>query len=117
MGNGKIRLSRVILSIGSLRGSILTLLTTALGVGLLTLPHVLKQNGIALGLWMILLAGLVCIWSMYLLSEVSFKTEVVEYNLLVQKAFGDVQNTFFLMSLIIGMENLLRRPNRRLQLR
>eukprot|EP01017_Pseudomicrothorax_dubius_P035975 TRINITY_DN510_c0_g1_i1.p1 TRINITY_DN510_c0_g1~~TRINITY_DN510_c0_g1_i1.p1 ORF type:complete len:227 (-),score=54.01 TRINITY_DN510_c0_g1_i1:849-1529(-) len=80
---------------GSVRGSIFTLLSTALGVGILTLPHVLLQNGMILGGLMIMLGAFVCVWSMHLLNKTSFKTGIVEYNLLIGKCFGRRFKTLF----------------------
>jgi amino acid permease len=64
---------------GSLRGSVFTLLATAIGGGVLTLPYIFKMVGLGLGALM-MTAGMICnIWSCGLLKEAAFATKSKRY--------------------------------------
>ena len=49
---------------GSVRGSIVSLAMTAVGAGMLALPSVLRDNGLLVGLEMLLLAAASTLWTL-----------------------------------------------------
>lgn len=59
---------------GSLRGSILTLIITAIGGGTLSLPYAMVQSGCILGLILILLGAIAAIWSFDLIIQTLKRT-------------------------------------------
>jgi len=75
---------------GSLRGSTFTLISSALGAGILSLPYMMKMTGLVLGSIFIILAALTALWSMYLLSKCSFRTNCTRYSDAVLQLLGEV---------------------------
>eukprot|EP00330_Aristerostoma_sp_ATCC50986_P011713 CAMPEP_0114583034 /NCGR_PEP_ID=MMETSP0125-20121206/6862_1 /TAXON_ID=485358 ORGANISM="Aristerostoma sp., Strain ATCC 50986" /NCGR_SAMPLE_ID=MMETSP0125 /ASSEMBLY_ACC=CAM_ASM_000245 /LENGTH=134 /DNA_ID=CAMNT_0001776277 /DNA_START=39 /DNA_END=443 /DNA_ORIENTATION=+ len=49
---------------GSVRGSIFTLMATALGVGVLSLPYAVSTIGLGLGVAFLVISGIVSAWSL-----------------------------------------------------
>jgi len=86
---------------GSLRGSTFTLISTALGAGILSLPCMFKNTGLILGTIFLLLAGLAALWSMYLLSKCSFRTNCHRYSDAVLQLLGEKWSYVLQMVLII----------------
>lgn len=67
-------LLKYILYKGSLRGSVLTLISTSLGAGVLALPKTLEECGLVLGLVLLVIGGCLALWSMYMLMDIAIKT-------------------------------------------
>mmetsp|Transcript_10878 Transcript_10878/g.21260 ORF Transcript_10878/g.21260 Transcript_10878/m.21260 type:complete len:438 (+) Transcript_10878:1946-3259(+) len=73
---------------GSLRGSIFTLVATAIGSGCLSIPLAFKYIGIFLGPLMLLMTAAISIISLTVLSNAAFKHKVFDYSNLVEKLLG-----------------------------
>jgi len=73
---------------GSLRGSTFTLISTALGAGVLSLPAMYRNTGLALGTIFLVCAAGSALWSMYLLSKCSFRTKCQRYSDAVLQMLG-----------------------------
>jgi hypothetical protein len=56
---------------GSLRGSIFALCSSAIGSGVMTLPYVLQQSGLIIGLGFITLGAIAAYWSLNMIIETS----------------------------------------------
>jgi len=80
---------------GSLRGSIITLMSTALVSGILSLPYVVAETGLVIGSLFIVLGALNALMSMYLLMKACFKTGINKYSELVKHCFGPGWSLFF----------------------
>lgn len=81
---------------GSLRGSIFTLMSCALGAGSLALPYaVFAKTGLILGIFLLVLTGLISLYSLYLLMYSSLKTNCMSYSELVDHCFSNVKFFFF----------------------
>jgi len=52
---------------GSMRGSILTILSVAIGAGVLSIPYTFAQTGFALMCGFIVLGGFLALWSLTIL--------------------------------------------------
>ena len=83
---------------GSLRGSTFTLISTALGAGILSLPYMIRNTGLALGSIYLVIAGFSALWSMYLLSKCSFRTSCNRYSDAVLQLLGRVSLYLVLIS-------------------
>jgi len=86
---------------GSLRGSMFTLISSALGAGILALPHMYKNTGLVLGTVFLIVAALTALWSMYLLSKCSFRTSCYRYSDAVLQLLGERWNLVLQIVLII----------------
>lgn len=73
---------------GSARGFIFSLVASALGTGVLTLPYMLKSSGLVLGLCLISLGATLCWISLAMLAYATFKENETEYFPLVTKVLG-----------------------------
>lgn len=73
---------------GSMRSGILTLTSSSIGAGILTLPFVLKESGIILGFSMIVGAALLCLFCMALLVWCSDYTGIRSYTKLASYGYG-----------------------------
>lgn len=73
---------------GSMRGSYFTLLSTAFGAVVLSLPYMMSTCGIVLGIMFIILNGFLNLWSLHVLSRISFKTNTFQYSEAVEKTMG-----------------------------
>jgi amino acid permease len=86
---------------GSLRGSIFTLIATAIGAGVLTLPYVFKMVGLGLGALM-MTVGMICnIWSCGLLKEAAFATKSKKYYQICQILGGKGLGIAYQVSIIM----------------
>ena len=73
---------------------IFVLVTTSIGAGALTLPYVLKQNGIVLGCFFLIFGALVSYISMRILMWASYDTNITDYGKLVTHCCGKVKILF-----------------------
>lgn len=78
------------LSPGSVRGSIFTLVSCSMGVGVLSLPFVFKLVGLVNGTIMFIVAGGVILWSFNNLMDASFATGITAYSDLITHFYGRV---------------------------
>jgi len=79
---------------GSVRGSIFTLASSAIGAGLLALPLVLHQSGLILGVVLIIVACLLATLSIYIMIACGDAMGIKEYGplttIVLGKRWGDV---------------------------
>ena len=81
---------------GSERGSIFTLSATALGSGVLSLPYVMKLNGVVLGSLTIIISAIASYWSLTMLVKASKAADTKDYYVLCIKSGGTGFSKFFL---------------------
>jgi len=86
---------------GSLRGSTFTLISTALGAGVLSLPCMFRNTGLVLGTIFLLAAAGTALWSMYLLSKCSFRSGCQRYSDAVLQMLGKEWSLVLQLVLII----------------
>lgn len=96
---------------GSIRGSIFTLVATAIGAGCLSIPLAFRNIGIILGPLMLMVTALVSIISLTVLSSAAFKHKVFDYSNLVEKVLGVRARillasimTLYLLGTLVGYE-------------
>eukprot|EP00742_Colponemidia_sp_Colp-10_P006472 GILJ01006933.1.p1 GENE.GILJ01006933.1~~GILJ01006933.1.p1 ORF type:complete len:449 (+),score=63.75 GILJ01006933.1:44-1348(+) len=86
---------------GSVRGSIFTLASTALGAGMLALPYVLKVAGLVPGILFILVAGIVSLIAMELLVACARITGIKNYAELVRQVLGKRMGDFMELVIVV----------------
>ncbi len=74
---------------GSLRASILCLLSVTLGSSFLSLPYLMKSQGIILCLVLFFLSAFACHWTLKILSQVSIKEGLYEYSDMVMAFYSN----------------------------
>jgi len=84
---------------GSLRVSIFTLVTTAIGAGVLSLPYAVKELGVGLGMIMMVIGACLAYYSLNLLSICGRKTHILNYGELIHHLYGQTGAT--LMNYVI----------------
>ena len=72
---------------GSVRGSIMSLVSAAVGGGVLSLPFVFALSGWVTGVFLLILGAFAGIWSNYLIAEVAIRKKLVNFDQ-VAKAGG-----------------------------
>lgn len=75
---------------GSLRGSIFTMISTAIGAGCLSLPLVFHYLGIIIGPFFLLLGMGVSYLGIYNIAIAAEHYKIYQYSSLIGKAFGKV---------------------------
>lgn len=73
---------------GSLRGSIFTLVSTAMGAGYMAIPRVLEYTGLFFGLFLIVFCALIMYKSLQTVSRAAFKYNIYHYATIVETMFG-----------------------------
>lgn len=73
---------------GSVRTSILCLLCVTIGVGILSIPYVIMNVGIVLGLIIFMVCAAATQWTLTLVTMTSAKDNIYDYSELVQKYYG-----------------------------
>jgi hypothetical protein len=73
---------------GSMRGSIFALMATAIGAGVLSLPYVVKQSGLIVGVINLVGGSLISYVSMRLLTWACWRTKCWNYSKLISDTFG-----------------------------
>ena len=68
------------LSKGSVRGSIMALVSAAVGGGVLSLPYVMALSGWGTGLILLVLGCFAGIWSNELIADVAIKKKLVNFD-------------------------------------
>jgi amino acid permease len=86
---------------GSVRESVFSLMSTAVGLSALALPYSLKQSGLILGTLSLILGAILCKWSMNLLVAYSFQSGFRNYHEMVNHAYGKKVSRFFQCNLIL----------------
>jgi amino acid permease len=74
---------------GSLRASILCLLSVTLGSSFLSLPYLMKTQGIVLCLLLFFFSAFACHWTLSLLAQVSIKEGSFEYSDMMAKYYSN----------------------------
>ncbi len=92
---------------GSLRGSIFNLSIVSLGVGCLTLPKVFADLGVTFSIIMLILLGLVAVWTLYMLTYAGRKSGLSVYSQVCEHFLGkkaavvlDISNIILLFGLL-----------------
>jgi len=65
---------------GSVRGSIMALVSAAVGGGVLSLPYVLALSGWATGIFLLILGCVAGIWSNKVIADVAIKKKLVNFD-------------------------------------
>jgi amino acid permease len=86
---------------GSLRASILCMLSVTLGSSFLSLPYLMKKEGIVLCLILFFFSSLACHWTLSLLAKVSIKEKSFEYSDMMAKYYSNNMVTFTTVMLLI----------------
>ena len=73
---------------GSIRGSIFTLVCTALGAGYLSVPNILLEIGIVLGLGMIIGCGFIIYFSLMIIAKCAYKYKIYHYPSVAREMLG-----------------------------
>lgn len=99
---------------GALRGAILTLMSSAIGAGCLTLPLVFYRQGIILGFITLVLAGLCSYKGVVNISKAAENFKIYEYSKLVEKVLGnkwkilfDVCIVLYAYGVVIGLQVMI----------
>jgi len=61
------------------------MMSGALGLGVLGLPHALQQAGLLIGIFFLVLGGFLTYWTLNCLMDAGFKHEAVNYSDLIYK--------------------------------
>lgn len=88
---------------GSLAGSTYQLSAAAIGAGVLSLPYVLKESGIILGLILILIGAFASILSLKLLMKCSDMISSTSYSDLVHKVYGHKHDRRLTILILTGL--------------
>ena len=75
---------------GSIRGSIFNMVILSLGTGCLSLPKVMADMSLIMGLISIILTGLGTYWTLYIVTTTSEKYKIFNYSKLTRKLFGNL---------------------------
>lgn len=73
---------------GSLRGSVLNLVTVSLGAGILTIPYNLNILSLFFGILIIAFCGFNLLLNLYFLASVSNKKKIYNYSQLIREILG-----------------------------
>lgn len=73
---------------GSIRGSIFTICSIAVGAGALSLPYVVSQLGWVLGGSMLTIAAFTSVWSLNIIVQCANRTQVMDYSKLCAEVLG-----------------------------
>lgn len=73
---------------GSIRSSILCLISIALSSVIFSLPYTFAASGLVLGIICFLFVAIISQWSVRLLVEVSHEAQIYDYGLLIKHYFG-----------------------------
>lgn len=73
---------------GSIRGSIFTICSIAVGAGALSLPFVVAQLGWVLGGSMLTIAAFTSVWSLNIIVQCANRTQVMDYSKLCHEVLG-----------------------------
>ena len=92
---------------GSLRGSIFSLCSAAIGAGVLSLPYVLVLNGWVIGICFIIIGALAADWSNCMLAQRAIEYKVPNYQKLCEKAGGPKLAQFLSICILIYIFGVL----------
>jgi Kef-type K+ transport system membrane component KefB len=76
---------------GSTSGSVFCLLCITFSSGILALPYSFKHSGIILGTILFLIATACIYWTIRLLTKVAFRTNTINYSLLIFQYFDKIK--------------------------
>lgn len=99
---------------GSLRAAIFTLVSTAIGLGMLTLPYAFQQLGIITGLVLLMANAIISCWTMVLIVNGCQRVGAKSYSQLMGRTLGfrwgvftDLLQFFYGFGIVIGYMNAL----------
>lgn len=96
------------LEAGSLRGAVLSLMTTGISGVCLSLPLILQEAGLLLGLLIIQLTGFVSLMAMHSVSKASQRTKLPEFLEVTEKILGHwVAKTVAVLIVMFTIDHLL----------
>ena len=81
---------------GSVRGSILSMVSAAVGGGILSLPYVFCLSGYLIGIFVIILGAVAGIWSNYMIAEVAIARKLVNFDQIARAGGGPKMQTYWL---------------------
>jgi amino acid permease len=87
---------------GSIRGSVFTLASTAMGIGFLGIPHVLEMTGVILGLLLIVVAGLIMYMSLRTIAKAALKYNTFHYPTITRKMMGTTMGVLLELAIILN---------------
>jgi amino acid permease len=87
---------------GSLRGSTFTLASITFGPGCFVFPYAVAQTGPIVALIIFILVALANYYTLYILLEIGFKSQIMDYNALLVKALGRKLEIFYHINNYIG---------------
>lgn len=90
---------------GSVRGSILSLCSAAVGGGVLSLPFVFVLSGWVIAVFLIVIGALAGVWSNLMIAEVAVKHRLPNFDKIAGKAGGKcLQHLLFasIMGFLVG---------------
>ena len=74
---------------GGTSGSIFSLIAATLGSGTISFAYAIQQNGIILGIFLIMLGAVISYYTGMLIVKVANKTQCNRYEDFAQKLYGD----------------------------
>lgn len=86
---------------GSLRASIFGMCSLALGAGSLSLPQVMTNMSLVLGIIMLILGAVSAYWSLIIMIKASLKEKEYNYSKLIEKVLGRPASIAFDIVIII----------------
>ena len=94
------------LEAGSIRGSIFSMIILSLGTGCLSLPKIMADMSLVMGLLSICLTGIATYWTLWIVTLISEKHKIFNYSKLTRKIFGNAVGfilDFTIMFYIFGI--------------
>jgi amino acid permease len=85
---------------GSLRGSIISMISICFGTACLSFPKAIDNIGLIPGLILMIVIFIISYWSLYLLLITARKKRILDYSLLIQNILGD---NYLLFSDIVNL--------------
>eukprot|EP00300_Choanocystis_sp_HF-7_P024639 c26144_g1_i1.p1 GENE.c26144_g1_i1~~c26144_g1_i1.p1 ORF type:complete len:480 (-),score=101.72 c26144_g1_i1:81-1520(-) len=85
----------------TISSAVFNLVSTIIGGGVLSLPYAIHRSGVVLGLTMLVLAGVTCDWSVYILISCSRRTGAQSFRQVAEKTFGHWAGVMILACLIV----------------
>ena len=87
---------------GSIRGSIFTLASTAMGAGFLAIPTCLENAGLILGLILIIFSGFVMYLSHTTISRAAMKYQTFHYSTITNAMLGKTASVVLELAIILN---------------
>jgi len=99
---------------GSLRGSVLAMASITFGGGCLAFSSAIRDMGLVNGLLLFLFVALISFYTLEILTQAGIKTEIYDYNQLIEKFLGkrmvfisDINNLILCLGVIVGYQKFI----------